>query len=492
MEAAYPPSETLARALEYSEQPPRLAEICQKIWDLETQYGLFDHTVGGVHWWTILRVPIYTYLTQALGILDDAHPKKGEPPSSPSKPGASLRGRRTRRLQILLYELYLWRFRMYRNVDFVVFPHGRKVRVGGHLVDIYTDRLYRESPLKNFLTIDFPFREEFSQFSGPFVVRNDKLTTLARLRRRYKGWKPRGEEVESLNKFEKLFREEFGGNVPIAARAIDKVRIFLTERAVYGKVFDHIKPKHVFLAVSYFRTPVIAAAKERGIAVHEMQHGTIAPYHLGYSYPGRPHIPYAPDTLLCFGQFWVETTEFPGNTLPLVIGRTSVIDDMLQKKRPKKQKQIVILSQGALSGDLIRVAVQAAQLKPHLRFIFRLHPSEFKEDVLAKLSDARLEMPENITLSQHERSFYDLLAESDIQVGVFSTALFEGMLLDCRTILLNLPGVEWLKPVVDRGDAIMVETAEELVSRLEEAPRARSIDYYSKPVDSVLDLVGSK
>ena len=48
-----------------------------------------------------------------------------------------------------------------------------------------------------------------------------------------------------------------------------------------------------------------------------------------------------------------------------------------------------------------------------------------------------------ITVIDHDRcNLYALLAESRIQIGVCSTALYEGMAFGCATYCLDLPGVE--------------------------------------------------
>jgi len=46
---------------------------------------------------------------------------------------------------------------------------------------------------------------------------------------------------------------------------------------------------------------------------------------------------------------------------------------------------------------------------------------------------------------------YRLLAESYWQLGVYSTAIFEGLGLGCKTILVNLPGIEYMDPLVEAG-----------------------------------------
>ncbi len=46
--------------------------------------------------------------------------------------------------------------------------------------------------------------------------------------------------------------------------------------------------KTVYVVVAYFHQHIVGAARDLGIRVVELQHGAISPFHLGYSYPGRP------------------------------------------------------------------------------------------------------------------------------------------------------------------------------------------------------------
>ena len=45
------------------------------------------------------------------------------------------------------------------------------------------------------------------------------------------------------------------------------------------------------------------------------------------------------------------------------------------------------------------------------------------------------------------------MSESKIQIGVFSTALYEGVGLCCNTFLYNLNGLEYMKDLIDSGHA---------------------------------------
>ena len=59
-------------------------------------------------------------------------------------------------------------------------------------------------------------------------------------------------------------------------------------------------------------------------------------------------------------------------------------------------------------------------------------------------------------------SLYTLLAQSCWQIGVYSTALFEGIALGCQLILVDLPGIEHMAPLLKTGRVQLVKTPEEI------------------------------
>ena len=71
-----------------------------------------------------------------------------------------------------------------------------------------------------------------------------------------------------------------------------------------------------------------------------------------------------------------------------------------------------------------------------------------------------------------------LLAGAGIQVGAFSTTLFEGMALGTKTVVIEMPGSEYMRPAIERGDVLFVRDVEELIAKIDAAPLAADPDYY--------------
>jgi hypothetical protein len=89
---------------------------------------------------------------------------------------------------------------------------------------------------------------------------------------------------------------------------------------------------------------------------------------------------------------------------------------------------------------------------------YKLHPAEYfsykKYSAYSKLSEY-----ENVTFCL-DCNLYQLMSVSKIQIGVFSTALFEGLAFSCKTYLLNLNGIEYMKDLLDAEYAKILSSDE--------------------------------
>jgi hypothetical protein len=75
--------------------------------------------------------------------------------------------------------------------------------------------------------------------------------------------------------------------------------------------------------------------------------------------------------------------------------------------------------------------------------------------------------PANLTIMQFEKSSLEIIAESEISVGVFSTALIEAAGLGAKVAIIKLPGWEHLAPLIDGGYASAFDNAAGLVAGID-------------------------
>jgi hypothetical protein len=63
---------------------------------------------------------------------------------------------------------------------------------------------------------------------------------------------------------------------------------------------------------------------------------------------------------------------------------------------------------------------------------------------------------------------YRYLAESEYLAGVFSTAIYEGLAFGCKTVIIELPGAEYMEELMDKGLARSARSSDELSNIIKE------------------------
>lgn len=406
-----------------------------------------------MHPWPIIRMRVFHELTRRSGIHGEPHPVRRTRADQARLIGKHVAGTATRNP-----------FLATGPFDALVIPHPRKP--GG--VEIYTDRLRSElgdtalvldsgingAPLAGSRNLDF-----FTSAAGAIRSRSvdARCRTIA-------------DALEALT----------GVKVPIGALVAREVPKHTRLRTLYRALLKRHRIKTVYVVVAYFHQHIVGAARDLGIRVVELQHGAISPFHLGYSYPGRPVVVDQPDELWCFGTYWADVVELPQGMRTEIMGAPFI--HRLAAPDNKDQQRVVFLSQGTIGPRLLSFALELADARPDLEIIFRLHPSE-------RPSDYRISASSAIRLSADAAEpTLPLLASAGYQVGVSTTALFEGMALGCRTAVAELPGHEYLAPAIARGDALLAASGAELATQLQAAPLCQDSTAYYAP-DNLANLL---
>lgn len=123
-----------------------------------------------------------------------------------------------------------------------------------------------------------------------------------------------------------------------------------------------------------------------------------------------------------------------------------------------------------------------------LNIIYKLHPGEYET--------WRQNYPELVEASafdnfkvidNSETPLYELLAKSKYQVGAFSTAIYEGLMFNCKTFILDVPGVEYLDDLIEGNYVFKINSADELIENLVEfKPTPYDKNFFFKSLDEEL------
>ena len=213
------------------------------------------------------------------------------------------------------------------------------------------------------------------------------------------------------------------------------------------------------------------AAHEEGIPVAELQHGTIFPAHAAYNLPVAES-PCTPEYLLTWGDFWMrQMRNFPSKRA--VETGYSYLEYYLERfpRRPGRgaKARILFLSQGTVGAELSRRAIELAGMLPSDRFeiVYKLHPGESLtwREIYPWLVDSKV-----VVVSSGECSVYELFADASAAVGVYSTAVIEGLMWGVRSfVFVDMPGGDTMKPFLVEGLMVGVSSTRELSARLSES-----------------------
>jgi hypothetical protein len=455
----------------------KIEALWKVIWKLEQDLGLLDRKIAGTFYWPIIRMRLVDLLSERLGLHELVHPR--------------LRTSPTKHLKAALAPIYTDRGlspnRISDRYDTILVPFLRKKRQSGRAIDIHTERILNDSELGRFLIIDEVKHDNFLTAPADADVKS-KSNHMAHVLLRATAFAPTllmpvMREHSMLND---ALQRELGVYAPLSiAHFAMRLAIFIEGRKQARRFIPRSGARRLFFATSRGASAIAAAAQDVGLRSYEVQHGMIGRYHATYHYPGSPFVPYAPDALLLFGSYWGEAVDLPANTAKVVIGSGNLEKYQSQARR-KTSKQVFVPSQGTIGRRLFEFTISAAKLAPEWNFVFKPHPAESLEMKNFIESDAQGTV-KNFRILSPKDDIYEVLAASEVQVGVYSTALFEGMALGVRTIVVRLPGSEHMAAAVESGDAVFAQDPQEIARLLSSAPRALRADrYYAPPVLSIL------
>lgn len=432
--------------------------LCEKIWSLENQYDLLSWTIDGIYIWPLARFKIMTRLNIEKGSFSGApHPIKRN----------LFNNLKLLSKSIISYCIYN-PLRYKKHFPYILIPHQRKK--DGY--DIYSKQFYLDHK-NDILLLDTNINSNAMRGS----LNLDFHTYLANRLARFKKDNP---SIFSHEDLEIIKNIESDLGIRIADLIAETFYRFKYLQPKYKKFFSNVRPKTVYILTPYIKPYIASAAQDLGIKVIEFQHGTITPYHLGYSYPGRPYVPYQPDEMLCFGTYWFKSTDLPEQTKTKVIGAPACNLTAIKTIESKNQDLIVFLSQGPIGLSLYKIAEETAQQRQDKHIVFRLHPSEPRSNYPSP-HVKNLEISHGLSPST-----YDLMNKADIVVGVSSTALFEAMCMGCKVAVVKLPSFEYMECVVANGDTIVVNDADDLIRSFDKLPRAAdTTQYYAPRVDNI-------
>lgn len=436
---------------------------------IEEDHNLFDIEIDGVQPWVYYRVELWNFqfCREILGL--SAHFVKSNMFDTFYKNFKNiffLVGRRNRK--------------KIKKTDILFVSHERRVKSKEIYECIYTDELVKH--YKNSLVLEKPFKmEHLRPLQIDNIYYNDWLIIISilysQLHRLLNTPKYRRVYKEVRDKFETPLSEMSDAYQHL----IDKEKVYLQITRVvfeieilskyYKKIIDQTNPKLIIEVVWYSRYCMLLNefAKERKIPTIELQHGTMTSAHAAYHFSAAcGEIKQFPDYLFVFSDYWKQCVELPIPQEHIKVTGYPYFERQIKKYAPKQEEgiiSIIFVSQGTIGSKLSKLATELSERldEKQYKIIYKLHPEEYMvwKTRYPWLAKSKIQIVDSL-----EHNIYEYFAVCDIQVGVYSTALYEGMGFGLYTYIYNVGHADTMQSLCDQGYAVYVNDAIDLYNQI--------------------------
>ena len=229
----------------------------------------------------------------------------------------------------------------------------------------------------------------------------------------------------------------------VKPRVVNAILYGILMKKKYERVIKKIAPKAVIINYwpTDFKTMIMDICNSCEIPTIELQHGTIT-----YDDPIE-HKCYDNSLCHCTSKYFLSFGKVHTDDSYLTTKKENLRDvgyPFLEKKMSenyslpeeleKNEKYILIISQTIIGEEMSNFASNLAKLlknKPEYKIIFKFHPNEIDRDY------PNLEKDNIIQIKQKGSEIYKYQKYSCLQVGVYSTAIYEGLAFKIPTFILK-------------------------------------------------------
>lgn len=424
---------------------------------IENKENLFEKKIKGIYFWKIIRFLLWTEIGIKSKLMEKAHDEKLN---------------KAQRIKKLFLETIV---NFFENNDFkkkiIIFELGIFFQENGKFLKKFCfDLIEKLKKEKIEFEVVYPLYSE-SKYGkeNNYAEENYKYVffkIVGFIKNKFNFFKFSSEDKKYLEKLKKYFEKETGiKNLEILnEKNLKKILInFECEYEYYTNFFKVKQPEKIYIVCSYGREALIAAAQDLDIEVIELQHGIITKYHIGYNFPDVK-IPYFPDKLLLWGEYWQDNTDLPKNVKIELYGYPYLKRQYEKYKNIEKNlNQVIFISQGTIGKRLSEKAIEFAKENPQLKVVYRLHPGEFlrwKKEYRDLYENRNLE---NLEISDNnEKNLYEYLFESEYLIGVYSTVIYEALELNLKVGVVKLSGSENIEDLIVGNYIKLFEKSEKI------------------------------
>lgn len=449
--------------------------------EIERKYQLNKLEIEGVAFWTYSRFDIWrNEIRQNTHGLAKAHNLPQKSIKSIAKIVFELLGNVLSNLRCSM-----------DNKELLIIDHERRIKEGSEYICKYTEEISKEF---NSLVIEHPYNY---QHKKPIPTKNILYTDvniiqsvlMVKVLKKFKSKK----YYNIYNQIKLLVDEPFqelGKAYNVSLRQ-DRIYHKITERALlckyrkkyYRRIVEKVSPKAIIEVVGYSMVSMIMneLGKEYGIPTVELQHGAISQWHCAYIYEDA-NIPQTPDYFFAFSKYWLPYVKLPIDKRNIIPIGFPYFEEKVNAKcdRNCERENILFLSQGTIGEKLGRLAYECYQKidKDKYHIIYKLHPGEY--DIWKNKYSYFDSCRDLEVIDTGQVDLYELFKICKYQVGVYSTALYEGLGFDLKTYIYYIEGSFAMEELCNEGYAQVVYGADDLIQKLDKKNEMSNYDFWEK------------
>lgn len=443
--------------------------MIEKFLEFEKENKLLEKEYENIYYWCLIRFNLYQEMLEKKSDYGKSH-------TSTQDLGWQIKLKNnTNKIFNLIRKNPLLKI---EPADILVLNHSRKVKVNNTYHCLYTDNLIEKLD-KSVVILEEPYLDKhFKTPNSDITYFTDYITLLSKLRARTT--KQNDDLILIKNNMEGIIKNinhEF--NVDLNEKkwgqiVILKLLEFKYAYPYYEKIMKKVKPKVIIEVVSYkiSRYIINDIANKNGVPTIELQHGNMGDKHIAYNFTGHVNTKILPNYYFLFGNFWKDKSLLPVNVDKIkVVGwpyfeKKVLINKNKTKNLNKNNKvNILFLSQGTIGKELSKVAVEMSQRLDNKKYniIYKLHPGEYDK---WNTRYPWLNSDDIRVVDNNEQDIHFYFSQTDIQIGVYSTALYEGLGYKLKTFIYSINGCENIEELIDSGIVTLFKDANELVTKL--------------------------
>jgi hypothetical protein len=401
------------------------AHLVQELAAWEHDQGLFDYRLGGIPLWRLIRSrQISGFLSRAgvRGLDNYNRPKLADLLHFLGGLGLSL--------------VHTMRLRRYRHL---VVGFARRRLDGGAWVDTFFDPLIDIMGRDDTLCIERPFvGRHFRPARTQHLMYYDWVKAVAAAAGRVFYWVVGLRSRAPVDALAKIVADRLGTPAQSVRRALLRgYADFWVERQCARFIVDRVAPTTLLLINRGINHGMIAACRERGVKVYELQHGVM---HVnGYKQRTRYDEHIDPHGFLTFGECWNRFDWGVPKDAVQVVGYRYIWEQRQRQRLsgPPRGDAVMLISEPGCWKELAQPFSEIVARHPGTQFILKLHP----QDVGDWPSRYSAGLAANVTVvDDPSADLYDLFGRCRAAVGFGSTALYEASFYGLKVCLLNADG----------------------------------------------------